>query len=145
MPPSNGRPNGVRLIGGSRRDVRRNPMPVYLKYDDITGDVTESAHYGWIELKSFSFGVQRSTTNEIRVTKGSDSASAALQQQALSGSSVDATIDLIRDEGGVSLRIVMSETMISSITVSGSGDTPLESITLNFTKVDLQNNPGTPP
>ena len=71
-------------------------MPVYLKYGDIKGDVTEPAHAGYIELTSAQWGVGRGVStptggsadrggsapsvSEIVVTKGSDSASARLIQ-----------------------------------------------------------------
>ncbi len=128
-------------------------MPLYLKYGSIMGDATEDAHRGWIELTSFGWGVGRGSggggsvpsVSEAVVTKGQDSASPALYRESVSGQPVDAYIDFVRDDGSVYLRIAMSGTMISGWALSGSGDNPTESITLNFTKVDVQNNPGTPP
>ncbi len=133
-------------------------MPIFLKYGDIKGDVTEDAHRGWIELTNLSFGVSRGTgrsgsegsapsMSDLLVTKGQDSASPALNREAVSGRPVDAVIDLVRDDSSVSLRYTMSNTMISSWSVSGGGDSgPVtESMGLNFTKIEFEQNPGTPP
>jgi|GEM_PF-6550946 len=34
-------------------------MPIYLNYNKIPGDVTESTHTGWIELNSCQWGIGR--------------------------------------------------------------------------------------
>jgi type VI secretion system secreted protein Hcp len=121
-------------------------MPVFLKYGDIKGDVTEPAHRSYIELISAQWGQSRSPTiTEIVVTKGSDSASARLFSEATSGSAVTAIIDFVGDDGSVSLRLEMTGALISSCQISGSGGDALESYTLNFTKIEFKNFPGTPP
>jgi type VI secretion system secreted protein Hcp len=136
-------------------------MPVYLKYGNITGEVTEPAHRGWIELSSVQWGVGRgvssptggsagresgsSNVSEIVVTKNVDSASTALFRESLSGEGVSAVVDFVRDDGSVYLRVAMSGTLIASYTLSGSGDDATESLTLNFSKVEFKSTPGTPP
>ena len=82
--------------------------------------------------------------SEIIVTKEADSASAQLLRESVAGHGVPAIIDFVRDDGSVSLRLEMSETMISSYQRSGSGDNLTESLTLNFTRMEYKNNPGTP-
>jgi type VI secretion system secreted protein Hcp len=62
----------------------------------------------------------------------------------VTGKSVEATIDLV-SEGSVYLRVTMKGTLISSYQISGSGDKPTESLTLNFTEVVFEQNPGGPP
>ncbi len=130
-------------------------MPTYLKYGNIRGDVTEDAHRGWIELTSLQLGVGRRiggggatpSVTDVTVTKGPDSASNALFRESTGGSPVDAVIDFLRDDSSVSLRYTMSNTMISSWSASGGGDSgPVtESMGLNFTKIEFEQNPGTPP
>jgi type VI secretion system secreted protein Hcp len=125
---------------------QEDSMAVYLKYGDVKGDVTDSAHAGWIELTSASWGWNRPPTiTEVAVYKASDSASPRLVNEAASGSAVAAFIDFVRDDGTVNLRLTMSDTVISSYSVSGSGGSPSESLTLNASKIDFQNTPGTPP
>jgi type VI secretion system secreted protein Hcp len=137
-------------------------MPIYLKYGDIKGSATEPAHRGYIELTSFQWGVGRGVTSstggsaeressvpfvrEIVVTKKSDSASHRLMTESLTGEPVTAVIDFVRSDGGsVYLRLEMSGTMISGWSISSGGDRPTESLTLNFTKMEFKNIPGTPP
>jgi type VI secretion system secreted protein Hcp len=135
-------------------------MPIYLKYGSIKGEVKEPAHRGWIELSSMQWGtLQRSprpfdraggraspAVSDIVVTKRSDSVSILLMGESLSGKQVDAVIDFVKGGSGkdVYLRIEMSGTSISSFNLSGSGDNPTESLTLNFTKVETKFTPGTP-
>jgi type VI protein secretion system component Hcp len=63
----------------------------------------------------------------------------------MSGSAVTAVIDFVDDDGSVTVRLEMTKAVISSFQISGSGGDALESFTLNFTKVEFTNNPGTPP
>ena len=142
-------------------------MPIYLKYGDIKGDVTDSAHAGYIELTSGQWGVGRGvktptsgsadregaapSVSEITVTKTSDSTSSRLFTESVRGQpKVDAVVDFVRndpDDQSVYLRLEMSETMISSWTISGSGgpDTATEALALNFKKIEFKKTPGTPP
>ena len=137
-------------------------MPLYLKYGDIKGDVTEPGHSGYIELMSAQWGVGRGVSSptggsadrepsvpsvsEIVVTKRSDSASNRLLNESVSGEPVTAAIDFVRsDDPSVYLRLEMSGTMISAWSISSNKEDPIESLTLNFTKIDFKNNPGTPP
>ena len=53
-------------------------------------------------------------------------------------------IEFTRADGSVYLRIELEGTLISSISTSGGGDRPLETLTLNFTKLEYKNVPGTP-
>jgi type VI secretion system secreted protein Hcp len=135
-------------------------MPAFMKYDSIYGDVTEPAHRGWIEVMSFQFGVGRGLSNptggsadressapsvsEIVVTKKTDAASTRLRNESFRGEPTSAIIEFVK-EGRVYLRYEMSDTMVSGYSLSGGGDRPTESLTLNFTKVEYKSNPGTPP
>jgi type VI secretion system secreted protein Hcp len=119
-------------------------MPVFLKYSDIKGDVTEPAHRSWIELTSVQLPANRSSASEIIVSKMADSASTGLFRESVNGQGVPAVIDFVRDDGTVYLRIEMSGTMIASYSVSGTGDSSMETLTLNFTKLEFKSTPGTP-
>jgi type VI secretion system secreted protein Hcp len=136
-------------------------MHVYLKYGKIKGNVKEPAHKSWIELTSVQWGVGRGMNapagqssfreasvpdvTEIVVGKMMDEASPLLFQESLIGHGVTAVIDLVRDDGSVYLRLTMSETLISGYNTSSGGDKPTETLLLNFKKVDVKMDPGTPP
>ncbi len=134
-------------------------MPMFMKITDIKGEVTESAHRGWIELSSAQFGVGRnisspsggsasregpSKVSEIVVTKPQDCSSVHLFSEALTGKGGTVFIDFVKD-GAVYLRLTMSNTLIASYNISGSGRDAMESLSLNFTSVEFKSNPGTPP
>jgi type VI secretion system secreted protein Hcp len=123
-------------------------MPIYLKYGkDIKGDVKEPAHREWIELESAQLGQSRGgspTSSEIVLTKKPDSASVHLMREAISGKGVNAIIEFTRADGSVYLRVELEGTLISSYSISGTGGNASETLSLNFTKVEYKNIPGTP-
>jgi type VI secretion system secreted protein Hcp len=135
-------------------------MPIYMNYNDlaITGDVTESGHPKWIELDSLQFGVSRGisspiggvndrestapSVSEIQVTKVTDQASLQLVNEALQGEGKKVVIDLCKTDQGkleVFLTYTLTNCMISGFSTSSSGDRPHESLSLNFTKIELRN------
>lgn len=131
-------------------------MPIYVKYGSIKGDVTAAGHEQWIEVNSFQWGVGRGissptgasaeressapSVSEIVVTKPTDMASTNLLNEALQGEGQDVTIDFCKtDKGNLSvyLSYKLSNTMISGYSLSSAGDRPLESLSLNFTKIRM--------
>jgi type VI secretion system secreted protein Hcp len=134
-------------------------MPIYMNYNDgaVKGDVTESKHSNWIELKSFQWGVGRAISSptgasadreshapsisEIHVTKDQDVASVGLLTEALQGHGAKVKIDFCRtnkNQMEVYLAMEMEQTMISGYSLSSGGDRPTESMSLNFTKVTFK-------
>ena len=129
-------------------------MAIYMKFDGITGDVTETAHTSWVELNSCQFGVGRGISSpvgssaerestapsisEITVSKDNDVASGKLMQEALSGNGKNVQIDFTRtykDKQQVYLTLTLTNTIISGYSHASSGDRPTENISLNFTKI----------
>jgi type VI secretion system secreted protein Hcp len=137
-------------------------MPYYMNYNSlaIKGDVTESTHVGWIELNSFNWGVGRGisaptgaaadressapSVSELTVTKDQDSATVALINEALQGEGQTVIIDCCKTNQGtleVFLTFTLTNTMISGYSANGSGDRPAETVTLNFTQVEVKSTP----
>ncbi len=136
-------------------------MAIYMKYDTINGDVTESGHVDWIELTSFQFGVGRSisspigaaadresrdpTISEVVVTKMLDKSSPHLFQEAVTGfEGKVVTVEFTRTDKkdlATFLSYKLSETLISGYNVSSAGDRPSETVSLNFTKVEMKVTP----
>lgn len=133
-------------------------MPIYMEYDSgkIKGDVTEDGHKDWIELNSFSWGVGRGissptggsadressapSVSEITVSKAQDKATGKLITEALQGEGVTVKIDFTRTDKGklvTYLTYTLENTMISGYSTSSGGDRPSESLSLNFTKVEI--------
>lgn len=131
-------------------------MPIYMKYDGVSGDVTESGHEKWIELSSFQWGVGRGVTSptgasadressapsvsEIVVTKQSDAATPKLLQESLWGEGKTVEIDFVKTEKGKLTKYMtykLTNTLISGYSLSSGGDRPTESLSLNFTKIEF--------
>lgn len=135
-------------------------MPIYLKYGSINGGVTAEGYDKWIEVHSFQWGVGRGISSpvgnsedreasapsisEVTITKELDTASIKLVTEALHGLGEKATIDFTRtDKNKLTkyLTVELTNTMISGYSVSSGGDRPTESLSLNFTKVEVKDVP----
>jgi type VI secretion system secreted protein Hcp len=129
-----------------------------MNYNDIPGDVTAEGHEKWIELTSFDWGVGRDissptgasadressapSVNEITVTKATDESTPKLFDEAYRGSGQHAQIDFCKTDQGaleVYLTLNLENCMISSDSLSSGGDRPTESLSINFTKVEIKN------
>jgi type VI secretion system secreted protein Hcp len=137
-------------------------MPIYMNYDSLSikGDVTEDSHKDWIELSSFQWGVGRGissptgasadressapSVSEITTTKAQDKASVKILTEALQGEGKTVIIDLVKTEKGkleTYLQFTLTNTMISGYSMSSGGDRPSESLSLNFTKIEMKATP----
>jgi len=137
-------------------------MPIFLNYDGIPGDVTTTGHEKWIEITSWQFGVSRSMTtssassadregstpnvSEIIVTKVCDGASTNLLRAALGfgpgGEGKTVKIDFCKTDVSnpeAYLQFELDNCLISGWTASSGGDRPTESVSLNFTKIQMNN------
>jgi type VI secretion system secreted protein Hcp len=130
-------------------------MAIYMKYGSIKGSVTTEGFKDWIELQSFHWGVGRhvgtaargSTSrehsepsiSEVTVTKLTDVASPKLMLDAVAGK-LDNKVDIkftTTTKGKVEtfLYYKMENTGVSGYSLSSGGDMPMESLSLNFTKI----------
>ena len=79
--------------------------------------------------------------SEITVTKVTDIASTKLLNEAYQGEGVKVTIDFCKTDKGqleVYLTYTLEDTLISGYSISSGGDRPMESLSLNFTKVETK-------
>ncbi len=137
-------------------------MPIYMKYEAIDGDVTAEGHEKWIELHSCQFGVGRAiksptggskdregsapSLTEIAISKDTDVSSPKLFSESLQGEGVPVTIDFCKTDKGkleTYLTYTLTDTVVSSFSMSHAGGDrskrPMESLSLNFTKIELKN------
>ena len=147
-------------------------MPIYMGIFEkpnvldksFKGEVKAKGYEGWIELESAQIGISRNMSNptgrgsnregtaptvqEIVVTKNQDSVSTALFRAALDGSGKLIVIAFVKADASAYLKIVLQNTLITSYSVSGHGgvshDRPMESLSLNFTKVTYETLPQSP-
>jgi type VI secretion system secreted protein Hcp len=130
-------------------------MPIYLKYGDIKGAVTTDGFKDWIECNSFQWAAGRKigtaargstsrehsepTLSEVKVTKLSDVATPKLFLDAVAGKLDNkVTIKFTTTAKGkveTFLTYELADTGLSGYSLSSSGDMPLETLSLNFTKI----------
>jgi type VI secretion system secreted protein Hcp len=135
-------------------------VAAYLKYGDtIKGESLAQGHKGsdgWIEIGSVQWGCGRGIStptggsgkreasapnvSEITITKMMDSTSPKLIQEALIGKAVTAHIELVETGEGqleTFLTANLTNALISGYTWSSGGDRPSESLSINFTKIEV--------
>jgi type VI secretion system secreted protein Hcp len=126
-----------------------------MKYGNIKGSVTTEGFKDWIELNSFQWGVGRSigtaargalsrehsepSLSEVTVTKLTDVASPKLFLDAVAGK-LDNKVTIkftTTTKGKVEtfLTYELENTGLSHYSLSSGGDMPMESLSLNFTKI----------
>jgi type VI secretion system secreted protein Hcp len=130
-------------------------MALYMKYGDVKGAVTTDGFKDWIELNSFQWGASRSigtaargattrehsepTLSEITVTKLTDVASPKLFLDSVAGK-LDNKVTIkftTTTKGKVEtfLTYEMENTGLSHYSLSSGGEAPMESLSLNYTKI----------
>ncbi len=135
-------------------------MPIYFQMEGIQGDATQEQHVKWMDIQTMHWNVSRNVNtlagaaanreasepavSEVTLTKVSDSSTTKLFQAACTGNSgVTATIDMVStsNPGITYIQYVLHNAIVASYTVGSSGDRPTESITLNFTQMDITYTP----
>lgn len=130
-------------------------MAIYMKYGSIKGPVTTEGFKDWIELDSFQWTTHRDIhtaargatsrehseprLSEIVVSKRTDVASPKLMLDAVAGK-LDSKVEIkftTTTKGKVETFLIykLEDTGISSYSLSSGGDMPMESLSLNFTKI----------
>lgn len=134
-------------------------MSIVMQIENIKGSVQTSDHADWIPIQSCSVGVARMMTNvgsavdrstsvpdftEMSFTKSSDIASTQLLAQAIYGKTIGskAVVRWLQTGGEGAAQIFMEvelfDPIITNYSLSGGGDQPMETFTVNFSKVVLK-------
>ncbi len=135
-------------------------MAIYMDFDGVKGDVTTADYKGWIELNSFQFGVSRAVSSgaggatresstpsisEIVVSKYLDASSPKLYNDSLAGNfDTKVTIKMTattKNKVETFLTYELTDCGVSSYSQSSGGDAPVESLSLNFTKIMMTPTP----
>lgn len=134
-------------------------MAIYLQVEGIEGDVTAEGHEGWIECESLDWGVQRAihtptgraegresaapSVSEIAINKLVDKTSPILFADACVGRERGVKIDFVRIGEAMQtyLEYELSNSLVSAYSVSADGDRPMESVSFNFTKIEMKYTP----
>lgn len=127
-------------------------VDMFLMLDGIKGESNDDKHKGEIDIQSFSWGLSQSGSghsstgqgtgkvdvSDISIMKNVDLASPTLQLACANGKHIAKGKLTVRKAGENPLDYLTFDfegIFISSYQISGSSETPSETISLNFTKV----------
>jgi type VI secretion system secreted protein Hcp len=151
----------VRSLLGALTAILLAALPIQaasdylLVLDGIPGESTDARYPAAIEIESFSFGVSQSGTiigggggagkatfSDMAIMKRLDKSSPLLYLNCAQGKHLDTATVILRKAGEKPfeyLVVKMTDVLISSVQTSGSAgsDTPTESLSLNFAKIEI--------
>jgi type VI protein secretion system component Hcp len=118
---------------------------IYMKYEGVTGEVAEVSHTGWVELRTFEFGVlgirgpassasKGKPVSEATITRQTDRTSTQFIREWKWGKGKNVTIDFADVDGTVYYRLEMKDTFVSGFD-PGSVNAHIETLTLNFAQI----------
>jgi type VI secretion system secreted protein Hcp len=133
-------------------------VDVFLKLGDIKGESKDAAHKGEIDVLSWSWGVSQTGTmgvgggggagkanfNDLSIMHAVDKASPVLMAKCATGEHIKEATLVSRKAGKGQqeyLIIKMSDILVTSVQPSGSSEHPMESVSLNFAKIDFEYKP----
>ena len=123
---------------------------VFLELDSVKGPSTN--HPGSIDILSWSWGANNSgnigsqssgagagkvNMQDISFTKRIDKSSPQLYNLALSGKNTGNAVLTVYNGDGTSTLLELSNVKVSGYGLSSGGDRPMESVTLNFSKIKV--------
>jgi type VI secretion system secreted protein Hcp len=137
----------------------RAAVDAFLQLDGVKGESQDANHKDQIELTSWSMGASgggmgaassgraagRANVSEIQITKAHDTASPLLMQAAVTGRHFKNATLYVRKAGAAQpyLEYKLSDVIVSGYQTSSGGDRPTESMSLNFTKIEMLDHPQT--
>ncbi len=127
----------------------------FLKIDGIAGESSDAKHKDELEIFSFSFGCTQPTSptdpgaarasfSDFNVVSRTQKSSPALFLACASGQHIPKAVLTVRKAGGEQqeyLKWTFSDLLVSSFQpagASGGEDFPTESISFNFSKIEVQ-------
>ena len=133
-------------------------VDVFLKLGTIGGESTDDAHKGEIDVLSWSWGISQSGTmaggggggagkasfSDLSFMHNFDKASPAVMTACATGEHIkDATLVARKAGKGQQEYIIvkMTDILITSVQPSGSSEHPMESVSMQFAKVDIEYKP----
>ena len=128
----------IAFIGSSFTlyNVPSNAVAGFDYYLEIEGIKGEARHGEQIEIHSFSWGATQTSVNLTRFQ--TPTVSPAIKRLAAQGTVIKKAILHIRKAGGGTeyLKYKLKDAIVSSYQTSGTSSAPMESFSLNFTKIE---------
>lgn len=136
-------------------------VDVFLKLGDIKGESKDAKHAGEIDVLSWSWGLSQPGTpasgggggagkvnfSDFSFTHNVDKASPLLMKACATGQHVKEGTLVTRKAGKGQqeyLIIKMSDILVTAVQPSSAGDHPMESVSMQFAKIDLEYKPQKP-
>ena len=133
-------------------------VDVFLKMGDIKGESKDSKHPGEIEVLSWSWGVSQTGSmghgggggagkanfSDLNIMHALDKASPVLMAKCAIGEHIKEGTLVSRKAGKGQqeyLIIKMNDILITSVQPSGSSEHPMESVSMTFSKIDVEYKP----
>jgi type VI secretion system secreted protein Hcp len=133
-------------------------VDVFLKLGDVKGESKDSKHAGEIDVLSWSWGISQTGSmgagggggagkanfSDLSFMHALDKASPVLMKACATGDHIkDGTLVSRKAGKGQQeyLIIKMSDILVTSVQPSGSSEHPMESVSMQFSKVELEYKP----
>lgn len=135
-------------------------MGIYMDFDGIKGEATQQDHKKWIDVLSLSWGTGRGIStvegsaserevsapsiSDVTIVKEFDEASPKLFTEAVAGNQGKTVKIDLTTTGAPAVTFctyTLSNALISSYSVSTSGDRPMESVDISYTKMEFKFTP----
>ncbi|MEJ2670375.1 MAG: type VI secretion system tube protein Hcp [Gammaproteobacteria bacterium] len=139
-------------------------MSIFLQYEGIKGESSDSGHQGWMDVESVTWGIGRSINSststqgdressnavisDLHITRYMDKATPKLFIESCCGTGKEVKINLTKTgKGGgadVFMEYTLKNALISNYSVSASSqDTnrPSETLTISFVDVEVKYTP----
>lgn len=135
-------------------------MGIYMDFDGIKGEATQQDHKKWIDVLSLSWGTGRGIStvegsesdreasapsiSDVTIVKQFDEASPKLFTEAVAGNQGKTVKIDLTTTGAPAITFctyTLSNALISSYSVSTSGDRPIESVDISYTKMEFKFTP----
>ena len=133
-------------------------VDVFLKLGDIKGESKDDKHAGEIDVLSWSWGISQTGSmsagggggagkanfNDLSFMHALDKASPVLMKSCATGEHIKEGTLVSRKAGKGQqeyLVVKMSDILITSVQPSGSSEHPMESVSMQFAKVELEYKP----
>ena len=131
---------------------------IFLLIDGDKGESTDSKHKDEIDIQSFSWGVSNSGSHATGGGGGAGKASFSdfnfsisackaspnLMMKCATGEHIKKAVLTVRKQGGEQQEyymVTMSDLLISSYQSSAAGETPMDSFSINYSKVEFEYKP----
>jgi type VI secretion system secreted protein Hcp len=133
-------------------------VDVFLKLGDIKGESKDATHKGEIDVLSWSWGVSQTGSMghgggggagkanfaDLSIMHALDKASPVLMTKCATGEHIKEATLVSRKAGKGQqeyLIIKMNDILITSVQPSGSSEHPMESVSMQFAKIDVEYKP----